>query len=279
MAAMQKYLDDGLRQVDHELARPGAPLFRRLMGAMDAWFGRHLATFAPDSFDVIDAGRHLAGGEIERHPGRIPRRGWRRRWPTRTSSGARATRARRGRSRRRSSPAVSPGRKAGLAREVPQIDGRVRAGVLSDRGAPAAMNTVLVTGGSGFVGAHCLVQLLSAGHRVRTTVRSLAREADVRARVKQGGAEPDERLAFFAADLERNAGWAEAVAGCDYVLHVASPFPAGVPKHEDELIVPAREGTLRVPARRARRRRAACRGDLVLRGRRLRSPAAGGAVR
>ncbi len=53
-------------------------------------------------------------------------------------------------------------------------------------------------------------------------------------------------FSFFAADLERDAGWADAVAGCDYVLHVASPFPANVPKHEDELIVPAREGALRV---------------------------------
>jgi nucleoside-diphosphate-sugar epimerase len=105
---------------------------------------------------------------------------------------------------------------------------------------------VLVTGGSGFVGAHCILQLLSAGHRVRTTVRSLKREADVRAMLKAGGAEPRERLSFVAANLESDAGWPEAVAGCTYVLHVASPFPAGIPKHEDELIVPAREGALRV---------------------------------
>ena len=64
--------------------------------------------------------------------------------------------------------------------------------------------------------------------------------------LKQGGAEPGDRLSFFAADLENDAGWPEAVAGCDYVLHVASPFPPTVPKHEDELIVPAREGALRV---------------------------------
>jgi nucleoside-diphosphate-sugar epimerase len=106
--------------------------------------------------------------------------------------------------------------------------------------------TVLVTGGSGFVGSHCILQLLAAGHQVRTTVRNLTREADVRALLKQGGAEPGDRLQFFAADLEADAGWKEAVAGCDYVLHVASPFPTKVPKHEDELIVPAREGTLRV---------------------------------
>ena len=109
------------------------------------------------------------------------------------------------------------------------------------------MGTILVTGGSGFVGSHTILQLLAAGHRVRTTVRSLTRQADVRAMLKVGGAaEPGDRLTFFAADLENDAGWAEAVAGCEYVLHVASPFPQTLPKHEDELIVPAREGALRV---------------------------------
>lgn len=108
------------------------------------------------------------------------------------------------------------------------------------------MSTVLVTGGSGFIGSHCILQLLAQGHTVRTTVRSSKREADVRAMLKIGDAVNTERLSFFAADLEKDAGWPEAVAGCDYVLHVASPFPAGVPKHEDELIVPARDGALRV---------------------------------
>lgn len=108
------------------------------------------------------------------------------------------------------------------------------------------MSTVLVTGGTGFVGSHCILQLLAAGHTVRTTVRNLKREADVRAMLKVGGADPGNRLSFVQADLEKDAGWPEAVAGCEYVHHVASPFPAGIPKHEDELIVPAREGSLRV---------------------------------
>jgi nucleoside-diphosphate-sugar epimerase len=106
--------------------------------------------------------------------------------------------------------------------------------------------TVLVTGGSGFIGSHCILQLLAAGHAVRTTVRSAKREGDVRALMKAGGAEPGDRLSFATANLEQDAGWAEAVAGCEYVLHVASPFPPSIPKDENELIVPAREGALRV---------------------------------
>jgi nucleoside-diphosphate-sugar epimerase len=105
---------------------------------------------------------------------------------------------------------------------------------------------VLVTGGSGFIGAHCILQLLDAGYRVRTTVRSLKREADVRAMLREGGADPGDRLSFIAADLTSDVGWPEAVAGCDFVLHVASPLPPSVPKDENDLIVPAREGALRV---------------------------------
>lgn len=108
------------------------------------------------------------------------------------------------------------------------------------------MRAVLITGGSGFLASHCLVQALQAGYTVHTTVRSLKREAEVRAMVRAGGVEAGERLRFFVADLEQDAGWAAAVEGCTYVLHVASPFPAGAPRHEDELIVPAREGALRV---------------------------------
>jgi len=108
------------------------------------------------------------------------------------------------------------------------------------------MARVLVTGGTGFVGAHCLIQLL-AGHEVRTTIRDPARESDVRAMLREGGArEAGERLTMFRADLNADAGWAEAVAGCDYVLHVASPYPSTVPKNENELIAPARDGALRV---------------------------------
>lgn len=108
------------------------------------------------------------------------------------------------------------------------------------------MSTVLVTGGSGFIGSHCILALLQEGHEVRTTVRNLKREPDVRAMLRVGGAEPGDRLSFSAADLEEDAGWPDAVAGCDYVLHVASPFPPAIPEDENELIVPAVQGALRV---------------------------------
>ncbi|KAJ6031139.1 nucleoside-diphosphate-sugar epimerase [Penicillium herquei] len=105
---------------------------------------------------------------------------------------------------------------------------------------------VLVTGGSGFLGSHCIIQCLAAGYQVRTSVRSLKREEEVRGMLRAGKATNLERLSFIEADLTNDAGWKDAVKDCTYVLHVASPLPASAPKNEDELIKPAREGTLRV---------------------------------
>jgi dihydroflavonol-4-reductase len=105
--------------------------------------------------------------------------------------------------------------------------------------------TVLVTGGSGFLGGWCVIELLRRDYRVRTTVRSLAREPPLRASI-ESQVDPGDRLSVVAADLTQDVGWSEAVDGCAYVLHVASPFPPAQPKDPDELIVPARDGTLRV---------------------------------
>lgn len=101
--------------------------------------------------------------------------------------------------------------------------------------------TVLVSGGSGYIAGFLIRQLVAEGWTVHTTVRSLAREAAVR----QLLAVDNSRLKFFAADLNSDAGWAEAMAGCSHVAHVASPLPTGVPKDANELIVPARDGALR----------------------------------
>lgn len=105
--------------------------------------------------------------------------------------------------------------------------------------------TVLVTGGTGFVASWCIVELLQRGFAVRTTVRSLSKEQAVRAAISTA-IDPGDRLTFFAADLTSDVGWDAAVAGCDYVLHVASPLGWDNPKDPDALIVPARDGALRV---------------------------------
>jgi dihydroflavonol-4-reductase len=108
------------------------------------------------------------------------------------------------------------------------------------------MATILVTGGTGFLGAHTIARLLADGHQVRTTLRSLSRQREVEAMLRTAGAPDAGRVRYFQADLTADAGWDEAVAGAEYVLHIASPFPSAAPKDENEIIVPAREGALRV---------------------------------
>lgn len=107
-------------------------------------------------------------------------------------------------------------------------------------------NLVLVTGGTGFIAQYCILALLEKGYRVRTTVRTLSREAEVREHLKAGGAEAGERLSFVTADLGEDTGWAEAVAGCAFVLHGASPTPSGDQVELDDWVRPAVEGNLRV---------------------------------
>lgn len=112
---------------------------------------------------------------------------------------------------------------------------------MSDKG------TVLVTGGTGFIGGWCIVGLLQQGYTVRTTVRDRAREGAVRSALGKA-VDPQNRLTFYQAELTADAGWDEAVTGCDYVLHVASPLGIAEPKDPNVLIVPAREGAKRAIA-------------------------------
>ena len=105
---------------------------------------------------------------------------------------------------------------------------------------------VLVTGGTGFIAQYCILALLNAGYRVRTTVRSLARETEVRDHLKVAGADAGDRLSLVVANLSDDFGWPEAVAGCTYVMHGASPTPSGDQTREEDWIEPAVNGNLRV---------------------------------
>lgn len=106
--------------------------------------------------------------------------------------------------------------------------------------------TVLVTGGSGFVAIHCIVQLLSQEYQVRATLRSLKKKEEVIQMLHNAGVTSFENLSFVETDLTSDLNWDQATQGCTYVLHVASPIYLRIPKHEDEMIRPAVDGTLRV---------------------------------
>lgn len=110
--------------------------------------------------------------------------------------------------------------------------------------------TVLVTGATGFIASHCILKLAEAGYHIRGTVRDLSRipsiEKSLTAASDQYAGGAPINIDWFLTNLNEDKGWDEAISGCDYVLHVASPFSLENPKHEDDLIVPAREGTLRV---------------------------------
>jgi dihydroflavonol-4-reductase len=105
-----------------------------------------------------------------------------------------------------------------------------------------ALGRVLVTGASGYIAGFTILKLIESGFEVQGSVRSLANAAALRSAL---GVSVDQ-LALFAADLTADSGWAEAIAGCRYVLHIASPLPSGAPKSDDELVLPARDGALRV---------------------------------
>jgi len=102
-------------------------------------------------------------------------------------------------------------------------------------------NTVLVSGGSGYIAGYLIRQLAAEGWIVHSTLRSRAKEDAVRKLL----AVDNSRLKFFVADLNRDDGWADAMSGCSHVAHVASPFPGKAARDDNELIVPARDGALR----------------------------------
>ena len=110
------------------------------------------------------------------------------------------------------------------------------------------MTTVLLTGASGYIGKHITLQLLNQGYKVRASVRSLAKSAEVKNAVKPyllDSSDLDSRLTFVELNLDKDLGWDTALKGIDVLMHTASPFPIASPKDENELIRPAVDGTLR----------------------------------
>ncbi|TBZ91432.1 NAD-dependent epimerase/dehydratase family protein, partial [Rhizobium leguminosarum] len=99
-----------------------------------------------------------------------------------------------------------------------------------------ADDTVLITGGTGFIGQHTIIAALAAGFRVRAAIRSLDREEEVRAYLAHGGADPGDRLSFVETDLLKDEGWADAAQGCVYAIHSASSTPSGNYASEEDWI-------------------------------------------
>lgn len=110
---------------------------------------------------------------------------------------------------------------------------------------PITNSPILVTGASGFIAIHTIAQLLEQGYKVRGTVRSMQKEAEVRESVRRYSQKINQ-LEIMPTELNQDEGWNEAMKDIEYVIHLASPFPPTEPNHEDELIKPAVEGTLRV---------------------------------
>ena len=105
------------------------------------------------------------------------------------------------------------------------------------------MEKVLVTGASGYIALHCITELLKNGYAVKGSLRSMNRENEVREAVRKEVS--DNNLEICELDLLNDDGWDSAASECEYMLHLASPFIVGEPKSEDELIRPAKEGTMR----------------------------------
>ena len=106
------------------------------------------------------------------------------------------------------------------------------------------MKTTLLTGISGYTGLHCAKELFEEGHAVCGTVRSQAKGQEVRDTLAAASVDTA-NLSFVELDLTTDRGWNDAAAGCDFVMHVASPFVIANPKNPQEMISPAVDGTLR----------------------------------
>ncbi|KAL5051291.1 hypothetical protein BDW71DRAFT_170733 [Aspergillus fruticulosus] len=106
----------------------------------------------------------------------------------------------------------------------------------------------LVTGGTSFIAKWVIATLLKQNYRVRTTLRSLSRVPEIHSALCEAGI-PQEQISALEtvqADLTTDAGWTDAMKDVTYVQHIASPFPSAPPADEDELIIPAVQGTRRV---------------------------------
>ena len=228
VASMAKYLDDAVLLLEQTLGNHSLSLHERICEAMDVWFGRHFSTFSLQSLDVIEVGNQLSARQTEKY-----KEAFRIKIGNALSESTEF---------KKSKNACSPKEIAdtlftcGLSWKEPhqsRADFAKKMSVLCKGLLPTekikgeVMSKVLVTGGSGFVAGHCLVQLLVQGHEVRTTLRDLKRELEIREALKVAGAHNQAALTFYQANLTENKGWAEAVNGCDFVLHVASPFPEG----------------------------------------------------
>lgn len=108
------------------------------------------------------------------------------------------------------------------------------------------MTIVVVTGGTGYVGTHCVAELLRQGYYVRATVRDAKKEALLKHALEQAAVDPEDRIEYMVADLQNDSGWADVMRGATYVLHVASPVPSSQNPHAESMIATAVEGTKRV---------------------------------
>ncbi len=107
------------------------------------------------------------------------------------------------------------------------------------------MKNILVTGGTSYIGKHCIAQLIEKGYNVRTTIRDISRSSEVKSDLEKY-LEKEISLDIFEADLLKDDGWNDAIKGCEAIIHIAGPFPVGFEGGEKELTGPHEDGAMRV---------------------------------